>query len=81
MKGGEFMDKVFLELSLLTQNYEELEILDISKVYTIGFTMNYRITRGIHNGYYTYTIYPQVSGWEKKLWKTIGEKIEVDIDK
>ena len=68
--------EVFRERSLLLQNFdEELEILDVSKVYSIGYTINYKILSDVYAGYYSYTVYPSDPNWKDKLWKTIKEKI------
>lgn len=68
--------EVFRELSLLLQNFdEELEILDVSKVYSIGYTINYKILSSVYAGYYSYTVYPSDPNWRNNLWKTIKEKI------
>lgn len=68
--------EVFRELSLLLQNFEEeLEILDVSKAYFVGYTINYKILLDGYAGYYSYTVYPSDPNWKDKLWKTIKEKI------
>ena len=68
--------EVFRELSLLLQNFdEELEILDVSKVYSIGYTINYKILSDAYADYYSYTLYPSDPNWKDKLWKTNKEKI------